>query len=385
VAIIQIKPQLEKVLKLPNDSLTKEIQLSQDLMNLFIEYQIPSDLISYQGDENATQRAKVDVVKGFVANMQKLIADSKATQLKEAQEKQAFRFAENDRPHPPPPIMPMPVQSAPPMRMMAFGGAPGGGGGMPMMASMNFSAPPSMAPSGASASFSYSAPAPAPPPSIQPAPQPQQQSQPQSSPQQPQTEVAKPAENIKIDGEVGAGQEEGTLVDYTKIPNQLEKKYEELDVDGALRPTIINPGSVWTKRFQKSLLAEPDTTTLSKEQQGKERNKAFDLLDALTKSGSLTVESAALHVVIAATHCFDKTLVNTIIQDNVNPIEKVERSSLIMASTIHGVPPKELILTEQVERIALYNPMLIANVEAEAAPSIAPAKEKEKEKSKSKK
>ena len=34
VCIIQIKPQLEKLLKLPNDSLTKEIQLTQDLLNL---------------------------------------------------------------------------------------------------------------------------------------------------------------------------------------------------------------------------------------------------------------------------------------------------------------------------------------------------------------
>ena len=42
IVVIQIKPQLEKLLKLPDDSLTKEIRLSQDLLNLFIEYQIPS-------------------------------------------------------------------------------------------------------------------------------------------------------------------------------------------------------------------------------------------------------------------------------------------------------------------------------------------------------
>eukprot|EP01034_Spumella_vulgaris_P027110 gene27110-33788_t len=38
VCMIQIKPQLEKVLNLSPDSLTKEIQLTQDLMRLFIEY-----------------------------------------------------------------------------------------------------------------------------------------------------------------------------------------------------------------------------------------------------------------------------------------------------------------------------------------------------------
>jgi len=242
---------------------------------------------------------------------------------------------------------------------MAPPGAGGGGYGMAMA-----SARPSM----------MAMPSAAPPP---PAPTPspiQQQPQPQSQPQADN----KPKENVKIDQEPGAGEADAQVVDYTKIPGQLEKKYEELDVEGALRPTIINPGTVWTRRFQKSLLAEPETTTLTKDQQGKERNKAFDLLDALTKSGSLTVEAAALHIVIAATHCFDKTLVNTIIQDNVNPIEKVERSALIMASTIHGVTPKDLIVNEQVERIQTYSPMLIADVAHDAAPSIAVTKEKEK-------
>ena len=40
ICVIQIKPQLEKLLNLDNDSLTKEIQLTQDLQQLFIEYQV---------------------------------------------------------------------------------------------------------------------------------------------------------------------------------------------------------------------------------------------------------------------------------------------------------------------------------------------------------
>ena len=40
IVIIQIKPQLERVLNLLDDSLTKEIKLTQDLMQLFIKYQI---------------------------------------------------------------------------------------------------------------------------------------------------------------------------------------------------------------------------------------------------------------------------------------------------------------------------------------------------------
>jgi len=34
---------------------------------------------------------------------------------------------------------------------------------------------------------------------------------------------------------------------------------------------------------------------------------------------------------------------HTIIQDNINPIEEVEKTSLVIAATIHGVQPVELV------------------------------------------
>merc|ERR1712178_651957 len=56
ILVIQIKPQLEKVLNLPEDSLTKEIKLGQELMQLFIKYQIPSDLLAFD-PHNAVEGA----------------------------------------------------------------------------------------------------------------------------------------------------------------------------------------------------------------------------------------------------------------------------------------------------------------------------------------
>merc|ERR1712224_263070 len=47
VLVVQIRPQLEKVLNLQPDSLTKEIKLTQDLMQLFTKYQIPTDLLAF--------------------------------------------------------------------------------------------------------------------------------------------------------------------------------------------------------------------------------------------------------------------------------------------------------------------------------------------------
>jgi hypothetical protein len=85
VAIIQIKPQLEKVLNLPAGALTKEIELTQDLMNLFIDYQIPSDLLSCSGDSGATLAVQVNSVKGYVANVKKRIDENLDNDVKKAE------------------------------------------------------------------------------------------------------------------------------------------------------------------------------------------------------------------------------------------------------------------------------------------------------------
>jgi hypothetical protein len=147
-------------------------------------------------------------------------------------------------------------------------------------------------------------------------------------------------------------------VDYTQIPKLLDKKFEAMDKEGAVRPTIINVGSLWTKTSKKSLLASPTTSTLGAEEQKTERSAAFDLLDALTKSGGFEVNDASLHVVIAATHCFDRSLVDTVVQRNVNPIEKVEFSSMIMASTIHNQRFEDLVNQDQVSRLLEHSPSL---------------------------
>ena len=73
VCVIQIKPQLEKLLKIPEGSLTKEIGLTQDLLNLFINYQIPSDQISYDGSADQNSVEKVNAVKQNVKNMLEMV------------------------------------------------------------------------------------------------------------------------------------------------------------------------------------------------------------------------------------------------------------------------------------------------------------------------
>ncbi len=98
--------------------------------------------------------------------------------------------------------------------------------------------------------------------------------------------------------------------DFTKIPTELESACERWDSDHALHPTIIKPADTWTKKVHTSATS----IKLSTEEQGKDRQRCFDLLDALTRSGTLTISNASLHVLVAATHCFDQTLMNTIVQ-----------------------------------------------------------------------
>merc|ERR1712100_542725 len=154
--------------------------------------------------------------------------------------------------------------------------------------------------------------------------------------------------------------EEESLLDFTKLPEILDRNFELLDTDSALHSTILTVGESWTKNYQKALLATPSTLTLSIEDQEKERNKAFDLLDALSRSGSLPIDCATFHVVVAATHCFDRTLLNTVVQDCVNPIEKVERSALIVSTTIHEESPEAMIQESVKEKIKKASPHLFS-------------------------
>jgi hypothetical protein len=106
-------------------------------------------------------------------------------------------------------------------------------------------------------------------------------------------------------------------------------------------------------------LADPETNAVYPEDQRLEKQTCYDLLDALTRSGGLSIDHATLHVVIAATHCFDKSVMNTLVQKNENPIESVERSALIMATTIHGTSMESLLKPAELARIRNLSPQLL--------------------------
>merc|ERR1712137_300973 len=327
VCIIQIKPQLEKLLNIPNDSLTKEIQLTQDLLELFIDYQIPSDLLSFDPEDhpNASTVEQINIVKEHVATMRTMIEKSKQRELDEVKLETQFRA----------PLAPQEdllCSLSPSLsvkdkkvkkRKMKKKVMKKGGKALEMKSKPKLSAPEPSAP---------------------------EPSKPVQEAQQEDKQVSNEFEAVS-DAEI-----EG--LDVTKLPTLLDEKFEKYDKDNALHSTIIKAETNWNKKFLKALLAKPTETTLSPEDLRKEKNKTFDLLDALTRSGGLEIDEASFHVVLASTHCFDQTLMDTIIKDNINPIEKLERSTLIVASTIQQVSPDELLIPEHLDRIKQISPAI---------------------------
>ncbi|CAE7666979.1 unnamed protein product [Symbiodinium microadriaticum] len=367
VLVVQIKPQLERVLNLADDSLTKEIKLTQDLMQLFIKqldgnlipgsrsyqastyqctgekisrnrYQIPSDLLlgvgagrclrskkvrlsfdATSGEAellNPTAAERLERVKGHVQAMHEMLAVWHIIVMQAQAKQEEIQDREQEILYDDPFANQPRGKQMVVLRLSREHNA--------LIEAIQLQASPVLC-----AAESAMAPVPAPPCAAPvvvgsappPAPLPPQQQEPQQQQQQQQS-VPQPTQKFPDDaGSVGASS--GTR-DYTQVPVEMDQRFEKLDTDNSLRPTIINPGERWTKQSQKALLASPSTSQLSKAEQKTEREAAFDLLDALTKSGALPLTHASLHVVIAATHCFDKTVTETVIQNNVNPIAKVD-------------------------------------------------------------
>jgi hypothetical protein len=363
VCVIQIKPQLEKVLELQADSPTKEIKLTQDLMQLFIKHQIPTDLLSYQEQQGNTssgpgagREERLLAVKRHVQGMQEMLAAAREEEVAAAREQRRYEGLDSDEEEDEEEEeeeeedyydcedtvgdrcvgRKSSAGKAPrkQLNMMAVRcSAPGVGAKR-----MRLTQQRSDCLEGVSAGSPHRAHA---PPAV---PSPFHPSDKDAEEDYP--EVAKL---------VPQGQE---LVDYTKYPNRLEEMCAKYDPDSCVRSTIINPGSSWTKNSQAGLLGKPTYSTLLSEEQNKKKEAAFDLLDALTRSGALSIEHASLHVVIAATHCFDQSVMDTLVQKNVNPIERVERSMLVMASALNEVPALALVQEGQVERVSDLSPLL---------------------------
>lgn len=359
VLVVQLKPQLEVVLGLPYDSLTKEIRLTQDLLSLFMQYQIPSDLLSFDGSEDASAVEKVDRVKAHVRGLHEMIEDVKKKDLEEEQRKADMakrkkrgteQFGgeveedEDSGGH---------FNAGPERRILRAQTAPHAERVMPQMM-MAASVADDMVSAGGMEDFGEVRMM-----SAQAVPEGSahlraQRGMDETVQTQTSDQGKPPAEHP------GARSfSTGQAFDFSQIPKQLDQSFEELDDTAALRPTKIKPGNTWTKKYHVDLLTPLETKALGEDDQKAEKDKAFDLLDALSKSGALPLSYTELHVMVAATHHFDRSLVDTVISQNTNPIEKMEKSLLIVSSTINALPVNELVGNDRAELVRQHSPALL--------------------------
>mmetsp|Transcript_18832 Transcript_18832/g.43417 ORF Transcript_18832/g.43417 Transcript_18832/m.43417 type:complete len:1039 (+) Transcript_18832:107-3223(+) len=357
VCIVQIKPQLEKLLGLPRDSLTKEMKLTEDLTELFVKYQVPSDLVSYDGemamghhegtDGIESVKDQVAKVKEHVNSVLAVIADQKKEQLEEQTMKTDMAFETETN-------CAVVVRSdGKKYRRVRRGKA----------ACELMDSSPAFA-----SQVAYST-------AIAAAPPVEGSFVSRSMPMSGSlfgSERSNDMDDVKIQseaeqslsgteatadvsGKTPTNQDNGTgisssksgTMDFTAMPKLLDRAIELNDKDASIRSTTIKTATEgWIRYRQPNLLAKVKKVIIHRGGINNERNRAFDLLDALSRSGSLDIAFSELHVLLCATHRFEKSVMETVIQDNINPIEKLELSTLVMASTILDVPARDLIRNE---------------------------------------
>lgn len=327
VCVVQLKPQLEVLLALPEGALTKEIKLTQDLMSLFVEYQIPSDLLSYDGPDDALLAAKLAAVKLNVKAVIDVIEDARAKELNVAKQQALMQKRMAPAPtttfSPSPPVAAaIPLGAALPYSASAFGGlfqaqSSARSIGSPDGEHMQFDQFQIAAPGGASRFRCMAK---------------------EVSEEHEEELPTYHGKEITSDWAL-----ESDTFDFTAMPKKLNQVLEQYDEDNAVRTTTIKAGDHWTRKRQENVLTTLKESSLSEGDRKVEKNKAFDLLDAISRSGSLPLSSAELHVIMGVTHSFDESVMETVIQNNLNPIEKMERSALIVASTIYNVAVPALV------------------------------------------
>lgn len=359
VCVIHVKPQLELLLRAPSGSLTKEIRLTQDALNILVRYQIPGDLLSCSL-KNPSEIEAVENIKKNCSQVQKTIGavqlESFGTRagpslqaiLAKISKERAERDAEK----------PLPEREwghsdveCCILEVGSFTSRAGfAGSTAPRYTSVTVVGRPRhtgvMVGMGQKDSYSGG-------------------------------DV--PTTNL-IGGDAAAGGEEGgggggeeggggepsgekgsdsaksevvkselsltqmspvqSLRDYTTIPNVLEQLFSE---SLCVRPVILNVKNSWVKRYCPSLIdVHPRIDVLEENDLKDEKNVAFDLLDALSRSGALPLCQSELHVVVVQSHGFEKSIIQTVLEDNVNPIDRIEETCFKMASVIHDVTQAQL-------------------------------------------
>eukprot|EP01060_Flectonema_neradi_P006584 TRINITY_DN1445_c0_g2_i1.p1 TRINITY_DN1445_c0_g2~~TRINITY_DN1445_c0_g2_i1.p1 ORF type:complete len:875 (+),score=195.26 TRINITY_DN1445_c0_g2_i1:43-2625(+) len=317
-AIVQIKPHLERVLNLPTGSLTKEIKLTQDVLKLLVEYQIPSDLLSFDSAiEPATSEkgtlTMIQQVKHHVDSLMSMI-DKKLDKKVADKKREREYYGEAGTPQ----AVPTAV-----FEMKHFGAVE----------------------TDAASEYRSGSSHPA-------AEQRADADEHHSQKQKKEPSTVADSQKASKPSTVSTP----AVDDFTAVPFRLESNMIRLDPSQSMKPSKIQLSN-W-KKHSRDLFGSDSTTLLQKSDLKKETDGAFDLLDSLTKTADLPLEDTEVHVFLTVTHAFDEIVLENVIKNNENIIESAEASLLVLASTVHGLEPSHLIKKEAIPRLQNYTSYL---------------------------
>ena len=120
--------------------------------------------------------------------------------------------------------------------------------------------------------------------------------------------------------------------DESKLPFKLDNAFSLFDEDDALHVGSLKISSDSWNRWQSTTGVE---SKLSDDVLKTENSLALDLIDALSRSGNLELINTSTHFISGITHWFDLSLMDTIIQTDINPISKLKNSGSIVASVLY--------------------------------------------------
>lgn len=351
--VIRVKPQLEALLNLPTNSITNEIQLIQDLLQLLVECQIPPNFVSFNGPESTPTEGKLNVVESHVKARLDGIQGIKDSQLSGKIEKKPYMPELNE------------LKSSTDLSFSARDSTSGVNSRLSMMKKMKAK----------SRSLSVL--------SSKPGGALQGEFSPQTS------AVLKEDVYVRADGKkvrrVRVKRKQSTVIsapsissditanyladegaskqnefhllhekdsmgisptngkeiaqhptNFSEIPRQLDQLLQSYgNCNHTLRSVTHATVDQWELKRQENLPTKLQAFNIEASGVKGETNKALYLLEVLSSSGSLPIVSGELHIIVSVCHSFEKNVMDTIIINNVNPIEKVDFSSLLVASCIH--------------------------------------------------
>ncbi len=102
----------------------------------------------------------------------------------------------------------------------------------------------------------------------------------------------------------------------------------------SLRQTVLHVESKW-RRQESGFVGAAKSVELGKDEIAAERNTCFGLLDSLSNGGCLSLGSEAeLHVVFVATHQYEKSVLDSVVQESRDPIEELQHDWSLMREAI---------------------------------------------------